>query len=91
MKYIINLRKLFLLLMKHNIIITLIKTFLNYSNINLLNRKVNLFDIIIIANKLKAINEIVYFDIFDDLKYYFNLINYLRSFVHYYAQLVNSL
>ena len=53
------------------------KTFLNYSNINLLNRKIDLFDITIIADKLKAISEIIYFNIFNDLKHYLDLINYL--------------
>ena len=70
--------------MKHNIIITLIKTFFNYLNINLLNRKINLFDIIIIENKFKIINDIIYFFIFNDLKHYFDLTNYLQNFIHYY-------
>ena len=68
-----------------------IKIFFNYSNINLLNYKINLFDIIIIKNKLKTINEIIYFIIFNNLKHYLDLINYLRNFVHYYAQFVKSL
>ena len=38
--------------------------FFNYSNINLLNRKIDLFNMIIIKNKLKTINEIIYFVIF---------------------------
>ena len=77
--------------MKHNIIITSIKTFFNYSNINLLNRKIDLFDIITIKNKLKTINEIIYFVIFDNLKHYFDLMKYLRNFIHFYAQFINSL
>ena len=85
MKYIVNLRKLFLLLMKYNIVIMLIKTFFNYSNINLLNYKIDLFDMIIIKNKFKTINNIIYFVIFEDLKHYLNLINYLRNIIYYYA------
>ena len=63
----------------------LIKIFLNYLNINLLNRKIDSFNIITTKNKFKIINDIIYLIIFDDLKHYFNLTKYLRSFVHYYA------
>ena len=63
--------------MKHNIVISSIKTFFNYLNINLLNRKIDLFDMIIIKNKFKAINVIIYLIIFDDLKHYLSLIDYL--------------
>ena len=79
------------MLTKYNITISLIKTFFNYSNINLLNHKIDLFDIIIIKNKFKIINEIIYFIIFNDLKHYLNLIDYLRNFVHFYAQYINLL
>ena len=74
MKY---LRELFKLLIKYNIIIILIKIFLNYLNINLLNRRINLFNIAIIKNKLKIISEIIYFATLNDLEHYLNLIDYL--------------
>ena len=61
------------------------KIFLNYSNINLLDRRVNSFNIIIAKNKLKIISEIIYLATLDDLEHYLNLIDYLRSFVHCYA------
>ena len=46
---------------------------------------------IIIKDKFKTISVIIYLIIFDDLKYYLNLINYLRNVIHYYAQFINSL
>ena len=70
--------------MKYNIIIILIKTYLNYFNINLLNRKVDFLKIIIIKNKLKFINKIFYFNIFEDFKYYLNLIKYFYNSIHFY-------
>ena len=63
--------------MQYNIVITAIKIFLKYFNINLFNRRVNFFNIIIIKNKLKAINEIIYFNVFNNLEYYLKLTNYL--------------
>ena len=70
--------------MKYNIIIILTKIYLNYFNINLLSRKVDFLKIIIIKNKLKAINKIFYFNILEDLKYYLNLIKYFRNSIHFY-------
>ena len=83
-KYIIYLRKLFKLLIKYNIVIILTKIYLKYFNINLLNRKVDFWKIIIIKNKLKTINKIFYFNIFEDFKYYLNLIKYFRNSIYFY-------
>ena len=41
--------------MKFNITISSIKVFLRYSNINLLNKKINFFNLISLKDKLKAI------------------------------------
>ena len=60
------------------------KTYLNYLNINLLNRRVDFLKIIIIKNKLKIINKISYFNIFEDFKYCLNLIKYFRSSIYFY-------
>ena len=84
-KHIAHLRRLFQLLVEYNIVITSIKTFLNYSNINLLDRKIDSFDMTTAKNKLKAINEISYPSTLGDLKHYLGLTGYLRSSVHYYA------
>ena len=61
------------------------KIFLSYLNINLFNYKVNLFKIIIIKNKLKIINKILYLATLNDLEYYLDLIDYLRNSIYYYA------
>ena len=90
-EHIAYLRRLFQLLIEYNIVIASIKTFLNYSNINLLDRKVDSFDMTTAENKLKTISEISYPSTLGDLEYYLELTDYLRSFIHYYAQLVSSL
>lgn len=77
--------------MKYNVIIILIKTFLGYFNINLLDRKVDFFDIIIIKDKLKIINEIAYLNILKDFKYYFKFMSYLYNLIYYYVQLASLL
>ena len=50
-----DLRQLFELFVKFNITISSIKVFLRYSNVNLLNKKVNSFDLISLEDKLKII------------------------------------
>ena len=63
--------------MKYNITITLIKIFLDYLNINLFNRRINSFNIVIVEDKLKAISKIIYLATLDNLEYYLDLIGYL--------------
>ena len=63
--------------MKYNITIALIKIFLGYLNINLLGRRINSFNIVIVEDKLKAISEIVYSATLGDLEYYLGLTGYL--------------
>ena len=77
--------------MKYNIIITLTKIYLNYFNINLLRRKIDSLKIITVKNKLKIINKIFYFNIFNNLEYYLNLIKYFRNSIHFYTQLISPL
>ena len=63
--------------MKFNIIISFIKVFLRYLNVNLLNKKVNSFNLILLENKLKAISNLQYFNTLRELEYYLRLIDYL--------------
>ena len=86
-EHLFNLRSLFQLFIKHNISISPIKTFLNYSNVNLLKRRVNFIKLFTIENKLEIIKTIKYSTTLKGLKHYFDLTNYLRNNVHYYAQL----
>ena len=57
-KHITNLHKLFTILSKANVFISLKKTFLKYLNISLLNQKINVFELVTTENKLKTIANI---------------------------------
>ena len=83
-KHLLNLRSLFELFIKYNISISSIKIFFNYSNVNLFKRCVNFIRFFTIENKLEIIKTIKYLTILKDLKYYLDLINYLRNSVYYY-------
>ena len=64
--------------MKFNIIISSIKIFLKYLNVNLLDKKINSFNLISLENKLKAILNLQYLSTLRELEYYLRLIDYLR-------------
>ena len=90
-EHVEHLRRLFPILVQYNIAIAPGKTFLNYPNVNLLGRKVDSFDMATSEDKLKAISEIAYPGTLGYLEHYLGLTGYLRSSVHYYAQLASPL
>ena len=91
LEYLFQLRQLFQLFVDYNILISPTKTFLGYSNVSLLGRKVDSFGMAIAEDKLKVISQIFYPVTLGDLEYYLGLTGYLRSSIHCYAQLVNPL
>lgn len=90
-EHLTRLRQLFQLFVEHNISISPTKTFLGYPNVNLLGRRVDSFGMATAEDKLKAISDIVYPSTLGDLEHYLGLTGYLRSSVHYYAQLASPL
>lgn len=66
----------YFIFMGYNILIKLIKTYVNYPNISFLDQKINFLSLIIAKNKLKVIQLLYYLDILDILKYYLSLIGY---------------
>ena len=55
-----------------------IKTYFEYSNVNLFDRKVNFFNLIFLKEKLKIISTLKYSYTFGKLNHYLRLIEYLR-------------
>lgn len=84
-KHIANLRELFKLFVNHNISISPIKTFLEYPNINLLDRRVDSFSLTIAEDKLKVIKALKYPTSLGDLEYYLGLADYLYNYIHYFT------
>ena len=82
--YLLNLKSLFELFVKYNILILSIKIFLDYLNINLLKRRIDLFNLIIAEDKLEVIKIFKYLITLKVLKHYLNLTNYLRDNIYYY-------
>ena len=85
-KYLQHLQKILNLLRKMNITLKSLKTFLNYSNIVLLKQKIDNLKLIISKKKLKIITILFFFKILKDLETYFEMIEYLKNYISYYAQ-----
>ena len=58
---------------------------------NFLTQYVNLFDLTIAKNKIVTIKIINYLAMLGDLEYFLGLIKYLKSNIHYYTQIAQSL
>ena len=90
-KHLIHLHQIFQLLNSYNIRLSSKKSYLKYFIVALLNQKMNVFDFIIVANKLTIIVNLRFFYIFKNLKSYLNFIDWLRNYIIWYVQKSNSL
>ena len=90
-EHLSHLDIIFQLFKRMNIVIKSIKTYLNYSSIALLDQKMNSLGFITIEEKLKAIFKLQFSNSLKLLKFYLDLIGWMRNYVFYYAQLSNSL
>ena len=86
-----HLHVIFDLLNSKNISLSSIKLFLNYFSIQLLKRKVDVFELITVAEKLETIAKLKFSKTLKDFEIYLNFIEWLRHYVSYFAQKSNVL
>ena len=89
--HIKHLHAIFKLLNDRKIILSSRKMFVDYSSVTLLNQKINVFEFIVVVDKIVAIQRLKFSYKLIDLKMYLSLIEWLRNYVLYYAQKVESL
>lgn len=82
-----KLHTLFEIFHTYNISISPIKSYLNYLNVVLLGQQVDSLGFTTLEQKLKAIKLFIYSNTLGALNYYLGLTGYLRSYIHFYAQL----
>jgi hypothetical protein len=90
-KYLKHLRILFRIFQRKEIIINFLKTFLEYFSVILLERRINVLDLIIAKKKLNAITLLKFLENLTALKRYLELTNYLRKYVYFFAKVFKSL
>ena len=90
-QHLADMRELFATLVKWNVSLAPAKTFLGYPDVQLLGQRVNSLGLTTATEKLAAIAKIQYPLTVGDLEHFLGLTGYLRSYVHYYAQLARPL
>lgn len=86
-----HLHVVFQLFSKKRVSISSKKSFIDYSSVILLDQKVDDFDLTISVEKLKTIISLDFSWTLHALNIYLNMIDWLRNYVSYYAQIVESL
>lgn len=82
---------LFDIFLHYNISIHPTKSYLKHLNIALLGQQVNSLGFPTSGEKLKTVRLLRYLETLGTLEYYLGLIEYLRSYIQYYAQLASLL
>ena len=90
-KHLQHLQKILNLFRDMNITLKSSKTFLSYSSIILLEQKIDNLRLITSKNKLKIITILFFFKTLKDFETYFEMIEYLKNYIPYYAQKAESL
>lgn len=86
-----KLRTLFEIFLAYNISISPTKSYLNYPDVVLLGQQVDSLGLSTSEQKLKAIKLFTYPNTLGALEYYLGLTGYLKSYIHFYAQLAAPL
>ena len=82
-----HLRVVFSMLKKNNISIKLIKTFIDYFSVSLLNQKIDSLDLAIAIEKLKIIVKLRFSINLRQLKSYLSLIDWMRNYILFYVDI----
>ena len=90
-KHLSHFRQIFEKLINVNVSIKLIKTFIDYSSVQLLNQKIDFFELSISEKKLRTIAKLQFSRTLRQLKTYLNLINWMRKYVSFYADVFKFL
>ena len=90
-QHIEHLNKNFQRFFKYDVILNFKKSFFEYSSIILFDQIVNVFEMITSEKKFAVIIKLVFSKIFKKLKIYVKLINWMRNYISYYAQILKLL
>ena len=90
-EHLIHFFRIFAMFENRNITLKTSKTYFEYFSISLLKQKVDSLNLATFAEKLKTIIDLFFPKTLKDLKTYFEMIEYLRNYVEYYAQKAEAL
>ena len=90
-QHVVHLRRLFQYLIKKRISLKLIKVFINFLNIILLDNVIDIFELFITQNRIKIIKKLKFSTTVKQLEYYVSLTEYLKNKISHFTQIVKSL
>ena len=90
-KHLTHLREIFNILNSYEVRLSFKKFFFDYSIVVLLKQKIDVFEFIIVVDKLIVIIKLRFFYIFKNLEKYLELIEWLRNYIAWYVQIFDSL
>ena len=89
-QHVVHLKKLFQYLIEKRISLKLIKVFINFLNITLLNNVINAFKLFITQNRIEIIKKLKFLTIVKQLKHYVSFTKYFKNKISHFAQIVKS-
>ena len=90
-EHVRHLRQVFSLFKRVNVMLKTIKFFLDYLDVQLLSQRVDFFNLSTSKKRLEVINKLKFSLTLAALETYFDIIDYLRSYIVWYAQIIRSL
>ena len=90
-KHVVHFHSIFELLNSYDISLFSKKSFFDYFIVAFLEQKMNVFDFIIVVDKLEIIVKLNFFYILKNFETYLKFIEWLREFVSFYAQKIDAL
>ena len=90
-KHVQHLHIMFDLLNFKKMMLSFKKSFLSYSIVILLKQKIDVFNFIVVVDKIAAIQKLNFFYILTNLKLYLRFTKYFCDYFSYYAQKANVL
>ena len=89
-EHISHLKYIFKFMLKNNISINFVKTFLDFSSVMLLKQHVNFLNLFTDKEKIKTVANFIFSKILSNLETYFNFIDWFRDYIENYVRKLKS-
>ena len=84
-QHVVYFKKLFQYLIKKRISLKLIKAFIDFFNVTLLNNVINVFELFITQNKIEIIKKLKFLITVKQLEHYISFIEYFKSKISHFV------
>ena len=89
-QHVVHFKKLFQCLIEKRISLKLIKAFIDFLNVILLDNVIDVFKLFTTQNKIEIIKKLKFSVTVKQLEHYVNLTEYLKSKISHFVQIIKS-